>query len=105
MSRAGVASRIRRVLLAALLSAAGGAGAARADALEPGWPEGPGSEEAFYLCAACHSLAIVKQQGLDRASWDELLVWMVEEQGMEEPEPEERVLILDFLTKNFGVPE
>lgn len=67
------------------------------------WPLGPGREDTGYLCGACHSLAIVKQQGLKREDWDELLDWMVEEQGMYEPEPDERALILDYLAQNFNV--
>lgn len=67
------------------------------------WPLGPGREDTGYLCGACHSLAIVKQQGLKREDWDELLDWMVEEQGMDEPEAADRELILDYLTKNFNV--
>ncbi len=105
MSRPSLAGRIRSFLLAAAMLAAGGTGVAWADDLDPDWPQGPGREEAFYLCSACHSLAIVKQQGLSRESWDELLVWMVEEQGMDELEPDERVLILDFLAANFGIPD
>ncbi|RMF11178.1 MAG: hypothetical protein D6763_03930 [Alphaproteobacteria bacterium] len=67
-----------------------------------GLPPGPGREEVFYQCQACHSLAIVKQQGLDRASWDETLVWMVEEQGMEPLEPQDRERVLDYLSTYFG---
>jgi hypothetical protein len=67
-----------------------------------GLPQGIGREEVFNLCQACHSLAIVKQQGLDRASWDETLVWMVEEQEMEPLDQEERKLILDYLTTHYG---
>ena len=67
-----------------------------------GLPAGPGREEVFYLCQRCHSLAIVKQQGLDRNSWDETLVWMVEEQGMDPLDPEDRGLILNYLTTHYG---
>ncbi len=67
-----------------------------------GLPEGLGREEVFYGCQACHSLAIVKQQGLDRDSWDETLVWMVEEQGMDPLDPEDRKLILDYLATHYG---
>lgn len=67
-----------------------------------GLPEGPGREEVYYTCQACHSLAIVKQQGLNRASWEETLVWMVEEQGMPEPTEEELDLMLDYLSTYFG---
>ena len=91
------------------LGPAGGATAQSANAAatdEDEWdglPPGPGREEVFYACAACHSLAIVKQQGLSRDSWDESLDWMVEEQGMEELDPEERELILGYLSEVFGI--
>ena len=62
-----------------------------------------GREDAGALCNACHSLAIVKQQGLSREVWDELLDWMVEEQGMPELERQERDLILGYLANNFGI--
>jgi cytochrome c len=67
-----------------------------------GLPAGLGREEVFYACQACHSLAIVKQQGLDWDSWDESLTWMVEEQEMDRLGPEDRTLILDYLTTYFG---
>lgn len=67
-----------------------------------GLPPGPGREEVFYSCQACHSLAIVKQQGLSLESWEETLVWMVEEQGMPELDPGEQKLILDYLSRNYG---
>ena len=67
-----------------------------------GLPPGPGREIVFGLCQACHSLAIVKQQGLDRDSWDETLVWMVEEQGMPALNAEAWKLILDYLTTHYG---
>ena len=67
-----------------------------------GLPEGRGREEVYYACQACHSLAIVKQQGLDRDSWDESLVWMVEEREMDPLDPEDRKLILDYLTTHYG---
>jgi cytochrome c len=67
-----------------------------------GLPPGPGREEVFYLCQTCHSLAIVKQQGLNRDNWDETLTWMVEEQEMPEPEADERALIVDYLATHFS---
>lgn len=65
-------------------------------------PDEPGREEVAIYCGACHSLMIVVQQGLDRESWDKLLVWMVEEQGMPELEEDERKLILDYLADHVG---
>lgn len=108
------AALIASLLLAAaagwtVFAPAGGASAQSAEAAvtaEDEWdglPPGEGREDVFYACAACHSLAIVKQQGLSRESWDETLDWMVEEQGMEQMEPEERALILGYLTEIFGI--
>jgi cytochrome c len=68
-----------------------------------GLPAGPGREMVFGICQACHSLAIVKQQGLDRASWDETLEWMVEEQGMPPLDAENRGLVLDYLATHYGL--
>jgi cytochrome c len=63
---------------------------------------GPGMEEVELTCAACHSLNIVVQQGLTKEDWDELLDWMIEEQGMAELEDEERKLIVEYLATNYG---
>ncbi len=41
-----------------------------------GLPPGEGRAAVFQLCSACHSLAIVKQQGLSRDSWQETLEWI-----------------------------
>ena len=68
-----------------------------------GLPPGPGREEVFYSCQACHSLKIVVQQGLTRESWEESLVWMVEEQGMPEPDEETWTLMLDYLAEHYGI--
>jgi hypothetical protein len=53
-------------------------------------PAGPGQEETFYACTACHSTAIIRRSGLPRAQWDGLMDWMVEKQGMNPLEGEER---------------
>lgn len=71
----------------------------------PDWPPGPGSAEAGALCDSCHSLSLVKQQRLSRQTWDRLLLWMVEEQGMAEQMPETRELILGYLAEHFGAPD
>ena len=66
------------------------------------WPRTEGYEEVGYFCGSCHSLAIVKQQGLSRPHWDELFDWMIEDQGMAELEPEQRELYLDYLARHFN---
>lgn len=76
--------------------------AATAQTLEPVvLPESPGWEEVEAYCSACHSLHIVVQQGLDRESWKEVLVWMEEEQGMPSLGDDEAV-VLDYLSTYFG---
>lgn len=64
--------------------------------------EDEGVEETYYTCTACHSEMIVVQQGKTREGWDKMLDWMVSEQGMPEPDPEERAKILDYLAANYN---
>ena len=65
-------------------------------------PEGPGKDEVFGICSACHSMKIVFQQRLSRERWDETLEWMVEERGMAEFDEELTALLLDYLTAHYG---
>ncbi|MDP6953158.1 MAG: cytochrome c, partial [Alphaproteobacteria bacterium] len=62
----------------------------------------PGQETVETLCVACHSIAIVAQQRLSRRVWDEVMVWMVEEQGMPELDEDELAAVLDYLAENYG---
>jgi len=64
--------------------------------------DAPGVETTYFACIACHSEMIVAQQGLSRAKWDEMLVWMVEEQGMPEIGEPERSEILDYLATHYN---
>jgi cytochrome c len=73
------------------------------DAFGSDWPDGEGRMLTGAACITCHSLAIVKQQGLSRKRWDELLDWMVEEQGMPEYDENTRTVILDYLERHFGI--
>ena len=62
----------------------------------------PGASETFDACTPCHSERIVVQQGLTREQWDELMVWMVEEQEMEPIEDDALAVILDYLAAHYG---
>ncbi|MDX6749339.1 hypothetical protein SH611_05935 [Geminicoccaceae bacterium 1502E] len=93
---------MRKWMMLAVVLAPLSAAMAQEDEFGPSWPEGPGREEIGYFCGACHSLDIVKQQGLSRGHWDELLTWMSEYQNMPPLEGEERDLYLDYLAANFG---
>lgn len=108
MGLAGIADPVERANLVAYLGSLKAGAPAVAAAPPPDfgddWPAGSGQAETGVLCNSCHSLAIVKQQQLSRETWDKLLVWMVEEQGMAEQTPERRELILDYLATHFGAP-
>lgn len=89
----------------ALPGAAPNAGQATAPAGDPDFdylPSGPGMEDTYYQCIACHSTAIIRQQRLTDARWDYLWTWMVEEQGMQDADPEIRETILTYLKTHFS---
>ncbi|RJE84084.1 cytochrome C-552 [Paracoccus onubensis] len=67
-----------------------------------GLPDGVGAEETFYQCVACHSAEIIKQQRVTDHRWNELWTWMVEAQGMVEPDEETKEIILTYLKQNFS---
>ena len=65
-------------------------------------PAGPGQEETFYACTACHSTAIIRRSAFDRPRWDALMDWMTEVHNMPRLEGEERRQIVDYLAQHFG---
>ncbi|NBJ10712.1 hypothetical protein [Microvirga arsenatis] len=60
-------------------------------------PAGPGRDETFGLCTACHGYKLVSNQGLTRDRWDETMTWMTERHGMPDIQGADRDLILDYL--------
>jgi cytochrome c len=97
---------IARLSLITIAAAAGLAAAAVSSAAQDSdygvLHEAPGVELTYAYCAACHSEMLVAQQGLTRKHWDELLEWMVEEQGMAEIEEPDRSIVLDYLAENYN---
>jgi hypothetical protein len=65
------------------------------------YPDGPGREQAFYACVACHGFKIVAQQGQTRQQWDDTLDWMTQKHGMPPVDGELRKLVLDYLEATF----
>lgn len=63
---------------------------------------GEGVDTVFYTCSGCHSERIVAQQGLTRDGWDELIEWMVDEQGLGQPDDEDMNVILDYLAAYYN---
>ena len=60
-------------------------------------PDGPGRDETFGMCTACHGYKLVSNQGMTRDRWDETLTWMTERHGMPDIQGADRNLILDYL--------
>jgi hypothetical protein len=64
-------------------------------------PEGPGREEAFYGCTACHAFKLVAAQGMTRQRWDETIQLMIDKHKMSEPAEADRTAMLDYLEKHY----
>ena len=64
-------------------------------------PEGPGREETFYACTACHNFKLVAAQGLSRSQWDDSLAWMTKRHNMADIQGPDRDLILDYLARHY----
>jgi hypothetical protein len=58
---------------------------------------GPGREDTFYACTACHNFKLVAQQGMNRRQWDETITLMSEKHGMPKLEGKERETVLNYL--------
>lgn len=58
---------------------------------------GPGRDETFYTCTACHNFKLVAQQGMSRQRWDEIITMMNEKHGMPLPDAKDRETLLNYL--------
>jgi hypothetical protein len=65
-------------------------------------PDGPGREETFYACTACHNFKIVAAQGMTRAQWDDSLTWMTTRHNMADIQGADRELILNYLETHYA---
>lgn len=99
---------ILRTLVAALVAAAsGGAVLAQSPAFTPrdeaveDLPAGPGREETFGLCSACHAFRLVSSQGMSREGWDDTLALMTARHNMPDVQGADRDLILDYLATHY----
>jgi hypothetical protein len=64
-------------------------------------PAGPGRDETFYTCTACHGFKLVAQQGMARWQWEDSIELMVTKHGMNKLEGDDRKLVLDYLEKTY----
>ncbi len=65
------------------------------------YPAGPGRDETFYSCTACHGFKLVAQQGMTRQRWDDTLVVMTQRHGMPALEGSDRELVLNYLETHY----
>ncbi|HWP27337.1 MAG TPA: hypothetical protein VNL39_13430 [Xanthobacteraceae bacterium] len=65
------------------------------------YPPGPGREDTFYACTACHGFKLVAQQGMTRRQWDESIQLMIEKHKMPSLPTKEREVVLDYLERTF----
>ena len=65
------------------------------------FPPGPGRDDTFYACTACHNFKLVASQGLTRRGWEESLQWMYDKHKMPVLQPKEREIVLKYLEATF----
>lgn len=65
------------------------------------FPDGPGRDDAFYACGACHAFKLVARQGFSRERWDETIDLMTQRHGMPKLEGKDREIILNYLAKTY----
>lgn len=101
------ADAVRRLFAVAILlvSVAGTAAIAQQYMPQPedpeSFPDGPGRDDAFYACGACHAFKLVASQGFSRERWNETIDLMTERHGMAKLEGKDREIILGYLAKTF----
>ena len=62
---------------------------------------GPGRDETFYACTACHNFKLVAAQGLTRAGWEDSLNLMVRRHNMPPLDEKDRTVVLGYLETAF----
>ena len=65
------------------------------------FPAGPGRDDTFYACTACHNFKLVVQQGMTRRQWEDSLQWMTDRHGMSPLPAKEQKIVLDYLEATF----
>ena len=62
---------------------------------------GPGRDETFYACTACHNFKLVAAQGLTRAGWEDSLNLMVRRHNMPALDDKDRAVVLGYLEATY----
>ena len=100
-------SALKIVAAAALAAALFSAALAQAPQFTPrdeapeDFPAGPGRDDTFFACTACHGFKLVAAQGMTRRQWEDSIAWMVERHNMPPLPPKEQKIVLDYLEATF----
>jgi hypothetical protein len=65
------------------------------------FPAGPGRDDTFYACTACHGFKLIAQQGMSRRQWEESIELMVQRHNMPPLPSKEQTVVLDYLEATF----
>lgn len=65
-------------------------------------PHGPGRDLVFYSCTSCHGTDMFLAVGKTREEWSDSLDVMERDRGMYPLEEEEREIVLEYLSLNYG---
>ncbi len=65
------------------------------------FPAGPGRDDTFYACTACHGFRIIAQQGMSRRRWEESIALMVTRHNMPPLPEKELKVVLDYLEATY----
>ena len=65
------------------------------------FPAGPGRDDTFYACTACHGFKLIAQQGMNRRQWEDSLQLMVDKHGMPQLPAKDRDIVLNYLETTF----
>jgi hypothetical protein len=102
MTRLSCVLTILLILLAAAVPQAAAAQAVTPREESPAdYPDGPGREQTFYTCTACHGFKLVAAQGQARGQWEDTLDFMTARHNMPKLEGNDRKIVLDYLEASF----
>ena len=65
------------------------------------FPAGPGRDDAFYACTACHGFKLIAQQGMSRRQWEESIALMVSRHNMPPLSAKDLQVVLDYLAATY----
>ena len=65
------------------------------------FPPGPGRDDTFYSCTACHGFKLIAQQGMNRRQWEDSINLMVAKHNMPPLDAKTRETVLNYLEAIF----